>query len=117
MEFVEGLINVFSYIDSQNPYKYKSLKNEFINKINNIFVAENVNYKIINNIVTDIISDVEIKSIDDTINDSAKVVSSHFQKALSLLYKTKDYDNSIKESITAVESMCQVITKRKSYSR
>ena len=85
---------------------------EFINKINNIFVDENVNYKIINNIVTDIISDEEIKSIDDTINDSAKVVSSHFQKALNLLYKTKDYDNSIKESITAVESMCQVITKK-----
>ena len=112
LDFVEGFINVFSYVYSQNLYKYKSLKDEFINKINNIFVDENVNYKIINNIVTDIISDEEIKSIDDTINDSAKVVSSHFQKALNLLYKTKDYDNSIKESITAVESMCQVITKK-----
>lgn len=107
---IEGMIKTFDYVDKSNPYKYKLKKIEFIDRINSIFLEENVNYKIISDIITDIVSDDEIKSLDDTINNPAKVVSAHFQKALELLYKTKDYDNSIKESITAVESMCQIIT-------
>lgn len=109
-DFIEGMIKNFAFVDFKNPYKYESKKDKFIDRINLIFSKENVNYKIISGLITDIVGEAEIESINDTINLKQKVVSTHFQKALELLYKTKDYDNSIKESITAVESMCQIIS-------
>ena len=104
------MIKTFNYVDDKNPFKIDHKEDIFINRINSIFVNENVNYKIINGLITDIVGKEEINSINETINNSDKVVSNHFKKALELLYKTKDYDNSIKESITAVESICQIIT-------
>ena len=109
-DLIEGMIKTFNYVDDKNPFKINHKEDIFINRINSIFVNENVNYKIINGLITDIVGKEEINSINETINNSDKVVSNHFKKALELLYKTKDYDNSIKESITAVESICQIIT-------
>lgn len=109
-DLIEGMIKTFNYVDDKNPFKIDHKEDIFINRINSIFVNENVNYKIINGLITDIVGKEEINSINETINNSDKVVSNHFKKALELLYKTKDYDNSIKESITAVESICQIIT-------
>ncbi len=90
LDLIESMIKVFEYVDKSNPYKFDLKKNIFIDKINSIFIKENVNYKIIGKIVTDIISDEEIKSIDETINNNDNLVSSHFQKAFKLLYVTKD---------------------------
>ena len=109
-DLIEGMIKTFNYVDDKNPFKIDHKEDIFINRINSIFGNENVNYKIINGLITDIVGKEEINSINETINNSDKVVSNHFKKALELLYKTKDYDNSIKESITAVESICQIIT-------
>lgn len=109
-DLIEGMIATFEYVDDNNPYGFDKKKDIFIEKINNIFLKENVNYRIVNGLITDIVSKEEIKSIEETIENREKVVSDHFQKALKLLYKSKDYDNSIKESITAVEAMCQIIS-------
>lgn len=102
-DFIDGIIK----FDWQQSYR---IKNNFINAINTIFTDENVNYKIVNDIVTDILDDEQIKSVEQTLNNPYKVVATHYDKAIELLYKTKDYDNSIKESISSVEAMCQVIT-------
>ena len=109
-DLIEGMIKTFEYVDNNDEYRYSNSKEIFIKKINNVFFEENVNYKIVSGIITDLVGSEEVKSLDDTINNSNKVVSGHFQKAIELLYKSKDYENSIKESITAVEAMCQIIT-------
>jgi hypothetical protein len=109
-DLIEGMVNTFEYVDNKDLYKFSNSKIDFINRINNVFLEENVNYKIISGIITDIVSDEEVKSLDNTISNCSKIVSGHFQKAIELLYKSKDYENSIKESITAVEAMCQIIT-------
>ena len=109
-DLIEGMIKTFEYVDNNDSYKFSDSKTDFIKIINNIFLEENVNYKIISGIITDLVGIEEVKSIDETISNSNKVVSDHFQKAIELLYKSKDYENSIKESITAVEAMCQIIT-------
>ena len=108
--FIEGLIRFFDLADkaTYNRYNYK---NEYIKSISNTFKAENVNYKIINNEITDIVDEEQIKSIEETLNNSYKEVSVHYAKAIEQLYSVRDYDNSIKESISSVESMCQIITK------
>ena len=73
---------------------------------NNLFKELSVGYRIINNQITDIINEEEIKSIEKS---SEK--SNHITKAMNLLYgKEKDYKNSIKESISAVEQVCKEVT-------
>ncbi len=104
-DFIEGIIQS---IDSLKHYYYQ--KDEFIENINDVFVKENVNYRIINDTITDIVNEETIKEIEETLENPYNVVANHYSKALELLYKTKDYDNSIKESISSVESICQILT-------
>lgn len=100
-DFIEGIIR---------GIRLETQRNRYIRQINQIFIDENVNYRIVKGIITDIIDKETIKEIEDTLNNQYKVVESHYSKAIELLYKSRDYDNSIKESITTVESMCQIIT-------
>ncbi len=108
-DFIEGLIKAVNSVDQINPYIYK-YEFQVVARCNKTFIEENVNYRIVNNIITDLVSENEIKEIDNVINNKNKVVSNHVEKALELLYQSKDYDNSIKESISAVEGMCQILT-------
>lgn len=108
-DFIEGLIKAVNSVDQINPYIYK-YEFQVVARCNKTFIEENVNYRIVNNIITDLVSENEIKEIDNVINNKNKVVSNHMEKALELLYQSKDYDNSIKESISAVEGMCQILT-------
>lgn len=108
--FIEGIITFFVVADkiTYNRYNYK---NEYIKSISNVFKNENVNYKIINNKITDIVNEQQINSIEETLNNPYKEVSGHYAKAIEQLYSVKDFDNSIKESISSVESMCQILTQ------
>lgn len=109
--FVEGIIKCLERIDAitYNSYKYKTTYLELISKI---FKSENVNYRIIRDQIIDIVDKEQIKSIEGTLKNPYKVVSEHYIKAIEQLYKIKDYDNSIKESISSVEAMCQIITSK-----
>ena len=111
-DLIEGIIKTLKYVDKKDLYKIQDYENAFIISINHVFASENVNYKIISGIITDVINDEEIKSIDDTLNSPIKVVSRHYKKALDLLYNSDDYANSIKESISSVEAMCQIVSKK-----
>lgn len=108
--FIEGIIQFFGITDKATYYNY-NYKTEFIEAISNVFKTENVNYKIINNKITDIVDEQQINSIEETLNNPYKEVSGHYAKAIEQLYSTKDFDNSIKESISSVEAMCQILTK------
>ena len=110
--FIEGIIKFLDMADkaTYNRYNYK---NEYIEAISNVFKKENVNYRIIDGKVTDIIAEEQINSIEHTLNNPYKVVSEHYSKAIEQLYSVKDYANSIKESISTVEAMCQIINGSK----
>lgn len=107
--FVEGIIKFLTMTDKATYYSY-NYKKEYIESISRILKNENVNYRIIGDKITDIIDDNQIESIEETLQNKYKPVVSHYSKAIEQLYKAKDYDNSIKESISTVESMCQIIT-------
>ena len=108
--FIEGIIKFLDIADkaTYNRYNYK---NEYIEAISNVFKKENVNYRIINEKITDIVDEQQISSIEETLNNPYKEVSRHYSKAIEQLYSLKDFDNSIKESISSVEAMCQILTK------
>ena len=110
--FIEGIINAYTYIDNISYSRFNCRK-YYIQLLSTIFKTENVNYRIIDGKVTDIVNEEQINSIEETLNNPYKVVSEHYSKAIEQLYSVKDYANSIKESISTVEAMCQIINGSK----
>lgn len=89
-----------------------SKKDEFISQVNRILEEENSGYRMIAEIFAPIINEVELSAVEETLFSSFDVVEKHMKKALSL-YSDRlhpDYENSVKEFISAVESMCCIIT-------
>lgn len=89
-----------------------SQKDEFISQINRILEEENSGYRMISEIFVPITNEVELSAVEETLFSSFDVVEKHMKKALSL-YSDRlhpDYENCVKESISAVESMCCIIT-------
>jgi hypothetical protein len=88
----------------------------FVELINYILKEELAGYTIINGLFVQITNPEEIKSIEDAqstpVTKGLKNVSEHITTAVTLLSKkpSADYKNSIKESISAVEGICKMIT-------
>jgi len=83
--------------------------------INRVLERESSAYRLINEIFVPIINESETKEIQGAIDETDKNVSEHLRKALKYFAdrESPDYHNSIKESISAVESMSRIITKEK----
>jgi len=95
------------FIVSNLPY------DTFKKNCNKVLEREFSGYRFVNNQITQIINKEEIKEIETAINDSTDVVTIHLDKALTLMSDKKkpDYRNSIKESISALESLFKRIVK------
>lgn len=87
---------------------------EFLEFCNSMFKRELSGYRFVGDIITPITSEQEIAEIEETLTskDSLQPITIHLQSALDLFSdrKSPDYRNSIKESISAVEAMCNLIT-------
>lgn len=103
---IYDLIEFFYDINSEQ------LNAEYVKDINSLLEQEQSGYRLIDGLIAPIIDEVEIKEIEDALNDSNTPVKRHLSNALELMSnrETPDYINSIKESISAVESLLQQIT-------
>lgn len=83
--------------------------------MNSVLEDENSAYRIVNNKVVEITSDEEIAEIQEAIDAGFEGVKIHLSQAVTILSNRgkPDYRNVIKESISAVESICQIITDDK----
>lgn len=108
-EVFDLIIGIYNFLLDKD----KKTRINFVKNINIVFRKENVNYTLIEGSIVDIVNKEELKSLEDLINSKYNNVSGHISKAISLLYNKEkpDYENSIKESISAVEAMCQIITE------
>ena len=109
--------DVFSFLESfLNWYSDKFYDYEVYNIFNNVFESECVGYRFVDKKITDIINDEEIKEIEEAINSKYSSCRKCISKALNLLYNREkpDYSNSVKESISSIESMCNIILDSKS---
>lgn len=81
--------------------------------MNYIFIQENIGYTIINDTVTDIVDQVEVNEINEALRTPFSGIEEHISRSIELLFSKEkpDYRNSIKESISAVESICKIIVK------
>lgn len=93
-------------------YVYPNFK--FIDDLNNVLEHENSAYRIINDQIIEITSEQEIESIENAIKNTNPYsgVQQHLNQSLKLMSDRQkpDYRNSIKESISAVESICKIVT-------
>lgn len=101
---------VYDFLEwTLNRMKDKKL----VNAVNNILERELSGYRFVSGVFTDITGDEELKVLEDELSDNTfPGVRSHLQAALNLLSnrESPDYRNSIKESISAVESIAKIIT-------
>jgi hypothetical protein len=79
---------------------------------NRLLESENSAYRFVGQEIVEITSEHEVAAIESAIQSSTRSVKEHLSRALELLSDRKqpDYRNSIKESISAVESACQVVS-------
>ncbi|RKG38856.1 AbiJ-NTD4 domain-containing protein [Acinetobacter rongchengensis] len=105
-DFIEACIEYFPFQDD---------KDSFNTLLNDCLQIENSAYRIINNKVTEITSEQEIKSIEEALQNTNPYsgVQQHLNQSLKLMSdrQNPDYRNSIKESISAVESICKIVTQ------
>ncbi|HSW70047.1 MAG TPA: hypothetical protein VLI69_07870 [Gammaproteobacteria bacterium] len=91
----------------EDDYNRKSL----IKNFNRIFERENSAYTFINEKIVEKISDSEIRAIEAT-KDLPKLPFEHIKNSSNLLFRrdNPDYRNSIKESVSALESFMRNLT-------
>ena len=107
---VERLGEFFDSFWREKTYNPHSAS-EVYKYLNATFEKEYVGYRFVGNYITPITDEVEINVINETEHNECQIVQEHIIKAVSLLSDREkpDYENSIKESISAVEAICQVI--------
>lgn len=100
------LVEFLAELDSKNGTKI-----DFAKYFEEALKTEKAGYSIIKNKVTPVVNETEIQSIEEALNTSSSSIQVHLDTALAHLSnrKTPDYRNSIKESISAVESICKQI--------
>ncbi len=90
----------------------ENLNKKFRTQINIVLENESSGYRFIDDYITPIIDDVEIKEIEEALECQYSGVTRHLSTSLELLSdrENPDYINSIKESISAVESVLNIIS-------
>lgn len=103
---------VYDFVDIHLSVIEEDKRPQRVQKYNELFEQEKAGYRVVNCAVEPITNKQEIEIIEAASNSPYHSVNEHLQKALELYgdRKNPDYENSIKESISAVEAMCCIIT-------
>lgn len=84
--------------------------------LNMVLTEENSAYRLVNGQFGEITNDTEVEEVNAASSAGLDGVSTHITAAVKFLFdrKNPNYRNSIKESISAVESLFKVLTNNKS---
>lgn len=109
--------DVYDFIEFiPKNYEHQVTNDAFISGCNTILKREVSAYRFIGGEIVEITSEHEILAIEEALANSTplKSVYEHLKTALNLLAdrESPNYRNSIKESISAVEAICKLITGR-----
>jgi hypothetical protein len=113
-DFIEFVINNHKALLKFTKSNYVNPRDVFIFGINSILQREMSGYRIINNCISQITDTNEIAAIEEAVAEVKgwDAVTQHVNSAANMAFDRRkpDYRNSVKESITAVESACKLIT-------
>jgi len=106
LDFIEFIVQT---------YKEENTNKQFMEDCNNVFTEESVPYRFVGKEIVPLTNEVEIAEIETALDSPFVPIQEHFGKALEHLSDraNPDYPNSIKESISAVECICQIIVGRR----
>lgn len=88
----------------------------FVSFCNSVLEEELSGYRFLDGLITPITDEAELRGIEEAIDRARKTklsgVKAHLESALGMLSdrRSPDYRNSVKESISAVEAMCRIIS-------
>src|SRR5258708_2341969 len=105
-------LEIYDFIEFiAKTFPDETISKYFINACNSTLERELSAYRFIGYEIAQITSDQEIAEIEEALNISSQFTQ-HLHKSLELFAdrKSPDYKNSIKESISAVEAICKLIT-------
>ena len=106
---------VYDFIEFVSIHGPNENRKNFISACNDFFERENSGYRFIDGKIIEISSSDEVCEIEEAIRKSTPYfgVRQHLSSAIALLSDKEkpDYRNSIKESISAVESLCKTVSQ------
>ncbi len=102
----------YDFLEFTLAYCPAECDDQFRSFCNAILERENSGYRFVQNAITEITSAAEIAGIEEALTTPVRGAQQHLAAALTLLAdrKNPDYRNSIKESISAVESISRAVT-------
>lgn len=114
-DIIEFAANKFTF--NQNPVYANEQNEKFRNGCNNLFRRYMVGVRFVGDSIVDIDSEEQVQAIELALDLSKGMyhgVHTHLSRALTLLADrdSPDYRNSIKESISAVESIACIIANK-----
>lgn len=107
---------VYDFIEFvANNYSRYQFKDRFIQSCNGVLEKEVSAYRFVNGVITRITEQQEVEEIELALERARGPVHTHLRRALELLSdrEAPDYRNSIKESISAVESLVAKVVGEK----
>ena len=112
--FLASWFEVYDFVEFVASHGPERQKEKFISACNNFMERENSAYRFVNGQIAEISSSDEISEIEEAIAKSTPYygVKQHLNSAIAMLSdrENPDYRNSIKESISAVESLCKTVS-------
>lgn len=98
-----------------NNYRRYGFKDSFISACNGLLEKEMSAYRFVSGLLSRITEKEEIQEIDRALEASSGPVATHLRRSLELLSdrNSPDYRNSIKEAISAVESVVSIVLGEK----
>ena len=103
---------IFDFVERYLMNSEKDIVEKMSAVFNRILVEEVSGYRIMDKQVVPIISEHELKALEEATNIPYDSARTHIRKAVDSFSdrKAPDYENTIKDSISAVEAMCCIIT-------
>lgn len=94
-----------------NNYERPAAHPRLVNSCNVLLERERSAYRFVGNIITRVTEEHEVAEIENAIQVSRGPVKDHIRRALEMMSdrKNPDFRNSIKESISGVESLVKVV--------
>ncbi|MDO9054000.1 MAG: hypothetical protein Q7U37_08755 [Gallionella sp.] len=107
---------VYDFIEEISLDQSNLLDDKSRDWVNNVLEEQNAAYRFVGKEIAEITDKQEIAAIEDGLEHPEKPVRIHLEAALRMLSdkQAPDYRNSIKESISAVEAACRLVSGNKS---
>jgi hypothetical protein len=106
--------SVYDFVEFIAQLQIRGYRDNYVEACNWALVKHVSAYRLVDCVVTPITSDEEIVAVEQALSQGGKFApaAQHLKTALARFSdrSSPDYRNSVKESISAVEAVCQIIT-------